>query len=118
MIKLNLADYPQYISLFYKTLNQFGYDTREDIRTSIAYLGQLNNPYQNKEIIKYLLASPVIQDISYDEKGQFTIYSEKYGKISFFLAHIYFKDNNAITMHLKKSPLENHCFAHTDFLAS
>lgn len=107
LLKQNISDFPEYIPIFYEILKKYGYSSKADIKECILYLGGLENPSKNREIINILLSSPLIEDISYDGKGQFTIYNENYGNISFQQANTFFNDNKDVIQYLKKTSLRN-----------
>lgn len=80
-------------------------------------LSTLENPNQNKEVIKDFLLTPLIDDISFNGKDTFTIISEKLGNLTFRLANKYFQNNPKIVDYIKKEELETYCHKHTEFLA-
>ena len=70
----------KYVELFFKILELYGYNMRQEIKDALFRLCHLENPRKNKEEIKTSLKSPVIQDISFNGEDKFTIFSEKYGE--------------------------------------
>lgn len=111
----NICNY-EHIDLFFKILNKYNYNMKYEFKDAILFLSSLENPNNNKKTIQDLMISPVIQDISFNGKDKFTIYSEQYGNISFKLASYYFRNNNEITNYMKNNQLNNECHRHTYFL--
>lgn len=106
-----------YIDLYFSILSKYNYNMKYEIRDAMFFLGSLSNPKDNREIISKYLKSPVIQDISYDGKGTYTIFSEQYGKFIFTLASYYYRKNNIIANYLKHEILPQNCHEHTYFMA-
>jgi len=70
----------------------------------------------NKELIQSLL-SPIINNISFDGKDTFKIYSNDCGNFSFGLAANYFQNNPEILKYMEENQLNNYCHQHTEKLA-
>lgn len=107
----------KYNQVFFEILAKYDYNMRTEIIDTVHYLSNLKNPNQNSEVIKRMLASPVIQDICFDGKSKFTITSEQYGQFIFELASYYFRKNQTVTDHMKKYPLAGGCHDHTYLLS-
>lgn len=87
---------PEYAELIYKILNQYKYYMGTFIKDAIRVLGNLEDPNKNSNIIRDFLNLPFIQDITFDSKNTFKIFSEKYGEFIFLLADRTIKDSSLI----------------------
>ena len=116
-LKMAILFEPDYIKPFYDIAKYFGYDERGMIRDAIRHLGMLENPNENEEIIHSLLKLPVIDDISFDSKDTFSIFSEKLGDYHFVVATEALKDNQELMEYLEKVPFASRCYSHTLILA-
>ncbi len=87
-----------------------------DIRCAVRRLGNLENPNVNKETVKILLNSPVIQDISFNELNQYTIVSDTCGKFSFDLAKEYFKNDESVLYYMENMSILRRCHDNTKHL--
>ena len=105
------------IKIFFNILAKYHYNMKEEIIDAMRNLGYLYDPTKNKKLIKKLLNSPVIQDISFNGKNKFTIFSTQYGIIEFELASSYFKNSPSMTNYMKTNSLPNRCHNHTYFMA-
>ncbi len=101
----------------FSLLARYGYRMNREIIDAMGSLGTLENPNQNKEVIKDFLLTPLIDDISFNGKNTFTIISEKLGNLTFRLANKYFQNNPKIVDYIKKEGLETYCHKHTELLA-
>lgn len=101
----------------FSLLAKHGYRMNREITDAMGSLGRLENPNQNKEVIKDFLLTPLIDDISFNGKDTFTIISEKLGNLTFRLANKYFQNNPKIVDYIKKKKLDACCHNHTEFLA-
>ena len=108
---------PDYMDLFYNAANQYGYNRLDEIKQAVYMLGELPNPNVNKERIMSLLNIPIIQDVSFDSKDTFTIYSSEYPEIRFQLANKFLEGNAEIEEYFESTTLPNLCYQHTTFLA-
>lgn len=106
-----------YCDIFFDLLKLYGYNFKQEIKDAIDNLGRLENPNDNKAIIESLLKSPVIQDISFNGRDKFTIYSEQFGTTYFTLASHYFNYVEKIKEYIKHEQLNARCHHHTLFLA-
>lgn len=106
-----------YCDIFFDLLKLYGYNFKQEIKDAIDNLGRLENPNDNKAIIESLLKSPVIQDISFNGRDRFTIYSEQFGTTSFTLASSYFNFVEKIKEYIDHEQLNARCHHHTLFLA-
>lgn len=106
----------EYIDLFFELLKKYGYNTKQEIIGAISSLGNLSDPANNSRVIKNLLNSPFIDDISYDGKGLFRITSERYGIIDINLASHHFRNTDSIRNYVLNNSLPNRCHNHTLFL--
>lgn len=106
-----------YCALFFEILRKNNYNMKQEIKDAIEELAFLAKPKKNKKIVKKLLNSPVIQDISFNGKNIFTIISEEYGTISFELASYHFRNNPSISEYIEHAKLPNRCHHHTYFLS-
>lgn len=107
----------KYAKLFFEILSKHNYNMRQEIKDAMFSLGHLENPSKNKDVIKRLLGSPIIQDISFNGKDKFTISSEKYGDLVMELASYYYRTNQRITDYMKNNPLPNRCHVHAYFMS-
>lgn len=108
----------EYIDILFKILNEYNYNMVYEIKDAIFYLGNLKEPNKNKTVIKKLLNSPIIQDISFDGESKYTILSDKYGKFEFELAKYHFQKNNKISKYIENNILPNHCHENVFFLSN
>ncbi len=106
-----------YSGKVFNLLARYGYRMNIEIVDAMGSLGRLENPNQNKEVIKVFLLTPIINDISFNGKDTFTIISEKLGNLTFRLAKNYFKNYPKIIDYIEKEPLETYCHQHTCFLS-
>ena len=102
--------------LFLDILNSYNYNMMNDIRCAVRILGNLEEPNVNKKVIEKLLNSPVIQDISFNGLDQYTIFSDRYGSVSFNLAREYFKDNLSVLFYMGDDKLVGMCHYNTKYL--
>lgn len=116
-LKYNYIYDSNYIEWFFNILSEYSYNMKNEIKDVMFSLGHLNDSNKNKEVIVKLLTSPIIQDISYDGKGTYTIYSENYGKFIFTLASHYYKENNIMHEYIKNEKLPHRCHEHAYFLS-
>ena len=107
----------KYVELFFKILELYGYNMRQEIKDALFRLCHLENPRKNKEEIKTSLKSPVIQDISFNGEDKFTIFSEKYGEYVAKLATKHFKDNSIMSEYLRTRELPRRCHNHPYFMS-
>lgn len=108
----------EYIDILFKILNKYNYNMTYEIKNAIFYLGNLKEPNKNKIVIKKLLDSPIIQDISFNGESKYTILSDKYGRFEFELAKHYFQRNTKISKYIENNILSNHCHENAFFLSS
>lgn len=106
-----------YVDLFFNLLLKYNYNMKYEIIDAMFELGHLHHPNDNKETISKYLKSPAIDDISYDGKGTYTIYSEKYGNFIFTLASYYYINNDIIIDYILKEHLPHRCHEHTYFMS-
>lgn len=114
---LNEENKISYIDCLYEILKKYNYNMNIEIRNAIFTLGNLKSTRHNKETIKKVLTSPIIQDVSYKRKGRYEIYSEKFGKINFLLASTYFKKNKELTKYINETILNNECHSHAYYMS-
>ena len=107
----------KYNKLFFEILAKHNYNMRQEIKDAMFSLGHLENPSKNKDVIKRLLGSPIIQDISFNGKNEFTISSEQYGDLVMELASYYYRKNQRMTDYMKNNPLPNRCHNHAYFMS-
>lgn len=117
-IKNELIDEPVYINLLYEILNKYNYNMKYEIKNAIFALTNLEKLSKNKKTINKILTSPVIQDVSFNGKDQFTILSSQYGKFTFEVASQRFKRNKKIEGYIRKNELPHYCHQHAYFIAS
>lgn len=108
----NLVDSP-YVDDFYSILLSYGYFLKHDIIGAIQRLGNLPNPNNNKDLIRRIISSPVIDDISFDGET-FTIYSHVFGTYSFHLANQFFKDNRELLKFMSENKMTGNCHKNTE----
>jgi len=106
-----------YVKLFFEIIQKYNYNTKQEIKDAIFNLCHLKNPNKNKDIIKELLNSPIIDDISFNGKNEFVISSEQYGKFVVELASYYFKNNKKMSKYMKNNQLPNKCHNHAYFMS-
>lgn len=115
---LMLKDYlysSKEINLLFALLLKHHYNMREEIKDAIHELGKLRNPIINKAVIKKFLHSPVIQDITLNQKT-YTITS-LYGTFNFTYATNYLKKQKEIIHYIKTERLSQRCHEHTYFIS-
>lgn len=120
ILKRNYVYDSKYCELFFQLLDYHNYILKHEIKDAIFDLSRLSDPNKNKELIKRLLHSPIIDDISFNGHDQFDIYSDRYGLTIYKLASKYFsysRNSKKIREYISKSELPQHCHFHTDFLA-
>ena len=117
-LKNNYVYNSSYIEYFFKLLEKHNYYMKQEIKDAIEHLCLLGNPSENKEVIEQFLKSPVIQDISFDGKDKFTVYSEKYGTFVATIAYNYFNSNPKIKRYIETQKLTCSCHAHTGYLST
>ena len=105
------------VDWFFEILKKYNYNMKNEIQDAMVKLGMLKNPKENKILIKQLLGSPYIQDISFDEKGKFTNESDEFGKFIFYLATYFYKDSVIVENYLSTQKLPQRCHEHTYFLS-
>lgn len=93
-------------------LLKYNYYMKTFIKDSIRNLSKLEDPNKNKELIERIIKCPVIDDVSFDGKSKFTIFSEEYGEYSFFLATEILKEDWLRNYINKKENLRN-CHGNT-----
>ncbi len=103
--------------LFFDILSKYDYNMRCELKDTIYGLSHLKYPLFNKKYIDKYLNSPVIQNISYNGRNKFTIYSDMFGKFSFKLASSYLKNNKEITNYIKTGHIDNRCHHNTYFIS-
>lgn len=106
-----------YIVPFYEILNKYHYNMKQEIKDAIFELGNLRKTSRNSKLIKKLLNSPVIQDISLKERKKYEIYSEKYGTFSFELASKYFRKNSELKDYISSTVLPQECHSHAYYMS-
>lgn len=114
---LNYLYNPKYSNLIFSILLRHNYNMKKEIINVMFELCHLDNPDSNKETISKYLHSPVIDDVSYDEEGTYTVFSEQYGNFIFTLASFYYRDNKIIKDYLETERLPKGCHNHTYFMA-
>lgn len=107
-----------YVSEFFDILKKHNYNMRQELKDAMRRLGNLEDQNKNSKLIKELLSSPVIDDISFDGKDEFSILSEQYGEFDFKLASEVFATNDKITHYIRANVLPRHCHNHAYFLSS
>lgn len=118
VLKRNYVYDSKYCELFFQLLDYHNYILKHEIKDAIFDLSRLSDPNKNKELIKRLLHSPIIDDISFNGHDQFDIYSDRYGFTIYKLASKYFsysRNSKKIREYISKSELPQHCHFHTDF---
>ena len=106
-----------YIVPFYEILNKYHYNMKQEIKDAIFELGNLRKTSRNSKLIKKLLNSPVIQDISLKERKKYEIYSEKYGTFSFELASKYFRKNSELKDYISSTVLAQERHSHAYYMS-
>ena len=113
-IKDNYIYTSKYNKLFFELLEKYNYHMEQEILDAIF---DIVYEKRNKDkIIKKYILSPVINDISLEERGKIKIYST-FGDFNYILAEEYFKDNKLISNYMKKNQLRNRCHDNTYFLS-
>lgn len=106
-----------YVNLFFSILERHGYRMKHEIKRAMMRLAELENPFRNEDLIFTLLECPIIDDISFNGRDSFTIYSEKCGSYSFHFASSYFKSDPAILDYMSRGGLRCRCHNHTEQIA-
>lgn len=106
----------EYVDLWFNILKNHNYNMKSEMRDVIHQLTYLRFPNFNKRLIKKLLHSPVVDDISYRE-GLFTIESSEYGRIEVMLAKDIFQDVKPVMKYIKRYELPTRCHDHAYFLS-
>lgn len=101
---------------FFDLLRKHNYNFYHEIKDAIYYLCFLDDPNDNKEVIRDFLNSPVIQDISFSQ-GVFSIFSEQFGRTDVMLAAEYFRNDRAISKFLRTKELAQECNSNTKYLS-
>lgn len=117
-LKDELLDEPVYIDLLFELLNKYNYNMKYEIKDAIYALTKLEKLSKNKKVIKKVLTSPIIQDVSFNGKDQFTISSSQYGEFTFEVALRRFKRNKKIAKYIRENKLPHYCHQHAYFMAS
>jgi len=107
----------EYNELFFEILAKYNYNMKYEIKDAMYYLGHLKNPSVNAELIKRLLGSTIIKDISFNGRNIFTISTEQYGDFVFELAAYYFRGNQKMANYIKKNQLPRRCHTHAYFMS-
>ena len=94
-----------YIVPFYEILNKYHYNMKQEIKDAIFELGNLRKTSRNSKLIKKLLNSPVIQDISL------------YGTFSFELASKYFRKSSELKDYISSTVLAQECHSHAYYMS-
>lgn len=116
-LKENYVYTSNYIEDFFGLLKKYNYNMKDELKDAMFCLGHLRDPNRNQTVIKKFLASPVIDDISFNGKNRFVISSEQYGEFSFEMASNYFKDNKRVTDYMEDNVLPNYCHSHAYFMS-
>lgn len=103
----SVVDSP-YLDDFYSILVSYGYFFKHDIIASIQRLGNLPDPNHNKDLIRKLITSPFVDDVSFDGEN-FTIYSHVFGDITFSLIKSVFKDNSRLLKYMNENKMVGNC---------
>ncbi len=107
----------KHCELFFQLLEKYGYNMIQEIKDAFFNLNRLENPADNSEMIRKFLNSPVIQDISFDNRG-FTITSEQYGKFTSEMASYVFRKNKEVLRYIDKEAIPQECHTHTYCMSS
>ncbi|MCH5167293.1 MAG: hypothetical protein J1F35_05305 [Erysipelotrichales bacterium] len=106
----------EYVELWFDLLKKHNYSMKSEIKDIIDQLTSLPFPNLNKRLIKKLLKSPVVDDISYNGKGGFTIISPQYGEIKLMHTKEVFKDIKQVKKYMKDN-ITNCCHDNTYYLS-
>ena len=106
----------EYINIFFNILEKYNYHFEQEILDAIFDIVHENNPNNKNRIIKKYIKSPIIDDISIEDKGIIKIYS-KFGEFNYILADYYFATNNAICNYMDNHELRNRCHDNSYFLS-
>ena len=106
-----------YVEDFFGLLKKYNYNMKDELKDAMFCLAHLADPNRNKTVITKFLASPVIDDISFNGEDEFLIFSEEYGEFSFKLASTFFKDNERVTNYIRHEQLPNYCHSHAYFMS-
>lgn len=104
--------------ILYNLLCKYDYNFLLDIRETIGTLGNLSNPNNNKKVIDTALNYSVIDDISFNGKDTFTIFSEQYGNFEFLLAREYFRGNKKLICYMDDNKLLGRCHRNVEEMSS
>ena len=115
-IKDNYVYTSEYTDLFFDILKKYNYNLEHEITDAIFDIVYSKNSYEQNNTIKKYMFSPIIKDISIENKGKINIYST-FGDFEYILADYYFKGNKQIHNYLKTHQLRNRCHDNTYFLS-
>lgn len=107
-----------HIDLFFSILKKHGYYMQQEIKDAICTIASLEDIFRNNECIKERLKSPYIDDITINLDKKVTIDSDQFGRIEFYQASEYFKNNKDVNYYMKNNPMRSHCHHHTFFFST
>lgn len=107
-------------SLYYKILHEliklFHYNFIMDIREAVTKIGNFKEGTSDADLIKEILLSPVIDDIS-SKRDSFKIFSEEYGVFEFMRFSEVFKDNESLMKYMNENKTAGRCHMNVEALS-
>lgn len=107
-----------YLQVLFMLLDKYHYDRRKEIKDAMIYLSHLKDLNKNQDMIKRFLASPVIQDISFNGKNTFEIISDEFGVFPFIVASSKLRKHKKINEYIEKGATRRNCHTNTLFLST
>lgn len=107
----------KHLDMFFEILKKYNYYMKKEIKNATFWLMELKDYNDNKELIKKLLKSPVIQDISFTPDHKFKIYSQIYGDFVFWPADYYFSNTDSIIDYMQQNTMSGNCHNNTYFIS-
>ncbi len=108
-------------SLYYKILHEliklYHYNFIMDIREAVTKIGNLTDYSLEDNLIKKILLSPVIDDIS-SKPDSFKIFSEEYGIFEFMRFSEIFKNNKDVMKYINENETAGRCHMNVEALSS
>lgn len=107
----------EHLDMFFEILKKYNYYMKKEIKNAAFWLMHLPDYNNNKELIKKLLKSPVIQDISFSPDHKFKIHSQIYGDFIFQPADYYFSNTDSIIDYMQQNTVARNCHNNTYFMS-
>lgn len=117
-LKYQIIYHSIYQKVLFNLLSKHNYDKRKEIKDAMIFLSTLKDLNKNKTMINKFLASPAIQDISFNGKDKFEITSDEYGTFPFIVASSKLKKHKKISSYLENGVAIKQCHTNTLFLST